>query len=283
MNITPSAASQQLTLLEKEAGVELLEKSGRRVRLTSAGLLLVQHADKIIGDIYAAEDDMLASQHWVTGVLKVAAFPTCARAVMPQVMTALSLRHPALRVTLTDLEPRESLAALRLDEIDVAIVDESDELTRGLDDQLEVEEFLNDPLYLVLPPDQPVTPNATLAGLRDAFWIMARQDSEFFRVALRACRASGFEPRIRSHCKDFSVIIALIEDGLGVGILSSLALYDRPLRATVLPTEPPLTRNIAAVIRRDRRSHPALALMMSELRRFGASYVPAFGRPLPDQ
>src|SRR5512143_4294247 len=117
MSITPSAVSQQLAILEQEAGVELLERDGRQVRLTEAALRLVRHADAITGAIAAAEADLATMQRAVTGTLRVSAFPTAARAIMPPVMTALSHLHPELRVTLRDLEADESLTALKNDEI----------------------------------------------------------------------------------------------------------------------------------------------------------------------
>lgn len=277
MSLTPPAVSQQLAILKRETGVDLLERSGRRVRLTEAGQLLVEYADTITGEIAAAEAALASLQHSMTGTLRVAAFPTAARAVMPVVMTALSRRHPGLRVTLQDLEANESFTALRMDEIDIAIVDEYDEEEQVAGGGLEVHDFLYDPLFLVLPLDQWPSSPVPLTQLQDAFWIMARQSSQFCQVTLSACRTAGFEPRIRSHCKDFTVIMALVEAGLGVSILSSLALYDRPVRARVFPTNPPLARRIAAVIRPERRRHPALALMLAELDRFGASYKPAPG------
>src|SRR5664280_2456175 len=118
MSVTPSAVSQQLALLEREAGIELLEKRGRTIRLTAAGVALVRHADTITGAIAAAEADLAAMQGVVAGTIAVAAFPTAARTVMPSVMAALGARHPALRLTMRDLEADESIAALRMDEID---------------------------------------------------------------------------------------------------------------------------------------------------------------------
>jgi DNA-binding transcriptional LysR family regulator len=273
MNITPSAVSQQLGILEREAGAELLEKAGRGVRLTAAGALLVRHADRITGAIAAAEADLAALQHVVTGTLRVAAFPTAARSVMPPVMTALSALHPALRITLRDLEARESLSALQMDDLDVAIVDEYDEFTLVRDDVVEVHEFLVDPLYLALPPDGSVSIPRELSDLRDAFWVMDAESSQFFQVVVRACRASGFEPHIRSNCKDYSVIIALVEAGLGVSMLPGLALHARDVSVVTLPTNPPLTRRVGAAIRPERRAHPALVSILAELRRFGAGVM----------
>ena len=282
MSITPSAVSQQLAILEREAGVELLEKSGRGVRLTDAATLLVRHADTITGAIAAAEADLASMQQLVTGTLRVAAFPTAARAILPPVMTALSRRHPALRVTLRDLEAAESLTALQMDEIDIAIVDEYDEPARVSDGGLEFCEFMRDPLYLALAPDPSDTAGrpsgaVRLSDFREAFWIMDTEDSHLGQVTLRACRSSGFEPHVRSNCKDFSVIIALVEAGLGVGVLPGLAIHDRPVRASIHPTDPPLARRIASVIRPERRSHPMIVSALAELERFGAEYAPPLG------
>jgi DNA-binding transcriptional LysR family regulator len=299
MEITPSAVSQQLAILEREAGVQLLEKSGRRVRLTEAAQRLVRHADAITGAIAAAEADLASMQQAVTGTLRVSAFPTAARAVMPPVMAALSRLHPELRVTLRDLEADESLTALKNDEIDIAIVDDYGDGSRVSDPGLEVCEFMRDLIYLATatgttaatttgkarasaanagtpPLRTPPAGEARLEAFRNAFWIMDTDNSHLSRVVLQACRRLGFEPHIRSSCRDFSVIIALVEAGLGVGVLPGLALLDRPVRAQVRPIAPPLARRISSVIRPERRSHPMIVSALAELERFGASYVPEF-------
>ncbi len=281
MSITPSAVSQQLAVLAKEAGVELLEKSGRQVRLTEAGLRLCRHADAITGAIAIAEADVASLRDTVAGTLRVAAFPTAARAVMPQVMTALSRLHPDLRVTLRDLEADESLTALAMDEIDVAIVDDYGDGSRVPPAGLDICEFMRDSIYLAsVPagftwrPAAPVARPAALPDFRDAHWIMDTDNSHLSQVTLRACRAAGFEPHIRSSCRDFGVIIALVEAGLGVGVLPGLALLDRPVRADVRPIVPPLVRRISSVVRPERRNHPAIVSCLAELERFGSEYRP---------
>jgi DNA-binding transcriptional LysR family regulator len=278
MSVTPSAVSQQLAILEKEAGVELLEKSGRQVRLTEAGLRLARHTDSITGAIAAAEADVASLRDTVVGTLRVAAFPTAARAVMPPVMTALSRLHPDLRVTLRDLEADDSLTALRMDEIDIAIVDDYGDGSRVPPSSLVACEFMRDAIYLAsVLEGSPRTAGriaspAPLAEFRDAFWIMDTDNSHLSQVTRRACRAAGFEPHIRSSCRDFGVIVALVEAGLGVGVLPGLALLDRPVRADVRPVSPPLVRRISSVVRPERRHHPAIVSAIAELERFGAAY-----------
>ena len=258
MSVTPSAVSQQLRILEREAGVALVEHEGRRVRLTEAGLMLVRHADTITDAITEAESALAASRDEVGGSLRVAAFPTAARAILPSIIATLGTRHPALRVTLRDLETEESLTALRMDEVDLAVVDEYDESTRVRETSLDLLPLLRDPIFLALPADRwagdgPVP----LAELRNDAWIMDTEASSIHQVALRACRGAGFDPHVRSICRDYSVIIALVEAGLGVAVLPGLALQDRPIRARIVAAVPSLERTVLAAVKPARRRHPA--------------------------
>jgi len=266
MSITPSAVSQQLKLLEAEAGVPLLEHHGRAVRLTEAGLALARHADVIVAAMDAAESDLAILRDEVAGTLRVAAFPTAARSLLPGVIAALGGRHPGLTITLRDLETRESLTALRLDEVDLAVVDAYDDAAGPSEPGIDVLPLLRDPIHLALPEARSRgTRPVRLGDLRDDPWIMDTEDSSIFQAITRACHQAGFEPHIRSHCRDYSVIIALVEAGLGVAVLPGLALRDRPIRARVIPVDPPLARTALVAVKRERRHHPAVAAILAEL------------------
>ncbi len=268
MSVTPSAVSQQLRILEVEAGVLLLERKGRLVRLTEAGEMLVRHADTITAAITAAESDLAATQHEIAGTLRVAAIPTAARAVLPAAIASLGRAHPGLRLMLRDLETAESLPALAADEVDLAVVDEYDEATRIREPGIELMDLLTEPLFVALPPGHPAGDGPVpLAGLRDEAWIMDTEASGICRALVRACRRAGFEPHVRSNCRDYSVIIALVEAGLGVAMLPGLALRDRPIRATVALVDPPLERRVRVAVKPERRAHPAVAAMLAALQR----------------
>ncbi len=266
MSITPSAVSQQLRILEAEAGVPLLERQGRLVRLTDAGEMLVRHADLITSAITAAESELAATQHEIAGTLRVAAIPTAARAIMPGAIASLGRAHPRLRLMLRDLETAESLPALAADEVDLAVVDEYDEATRIREPGIELLDLLTEPILVALPPGHPAGHGPVpLAGLRDEAWIMDTEASGICRALVRACHREGFEPHVRSNCRDYSVIIALVEAGLGVAMLPGLALRDRDTRARVAPVDPPLERRVRIAVKPERRGHPAVAAMLAEL------------------
>ena len=268
MSITPSAVSQQLRILEAEAGVPLLERTGRLVRLTDAGEMLVRHAETITAAITAAESELAATQHEIAGMLRVAAIPTAARAILPAAIASLGRAHPRLRLMLRDLETAESLPALAADEVDLAVVDEYDEATRIREPGIELLDLLTEPLFVALPPGHPAGDGPVpLASLQDEAWIMDTEASGICRALVRACRQAGFEPHVRSNCRDYSVIIALVEAGLGVAMLPGLALRDRPIRATVALVDPPLERRVRIAVKPERRVHPAVAAMLTALQR----------------
>jgi DNA-binding transcriptional LysR family regulator len=113
--------------------VSLLERQGRRVRLTPAAHLLVRRTERVLAELEAAEAELAASQTEVRGVVRLAAFPTAAATLVPRAMAAFASRHSHAEVTLAELEPEAALPALKLGEVDVAIVHEYDFRTRGDD------------------------------------------------------------------------------------------------------------------------------------------------------
>jgi DNA-binding transcriptional LysR family regulator len=266
MSITPSAVSQQLRILEAEAGVTLLEPVGRRIRLTEAGQRLARHADTITAAIDAAEADLAASRAEITGTLRIAAFPTAARAILPGAIAQLGRDHPRLTVTLRDFETAESLTALRLDEVDLAVVDEYDDAARIVEPAIELIELSTDPLYAAVPgAPGPAGAPIMQRDLAETDWIMDTETSNIRGAVERACARAGFEPRVRSACRDYSVIIALVEAGLGVAILPGLALRDRRVRARIAPLGPAMARRVMVAVKPERRAHPAIAATLAAL------------------
>src|SRR3954471_17152015 len=95
LSFTPSAVSQQLSALEREAGVVLLEREGRRLLLTDAGRTLVTHGDAVLAQLERAEAELHAGTQEISGTLRIAAFSSFARSVLPEV-TAAMLGHDRL-------------------------------------------------------------------------------------------------------------------------------------------------------------------------------------------
>jgi DNA-binding transcriptional LysR family regulator len=229
LRISPSAVSQQIALLESEAGLRLIERRGRRVRLTQAGQRLVAHAERVIAVLEDAKTELAELKQAVTGELRVAAFSSVAAALIPQAMKALERRHPQLTIVLEEMEPVDSLAALRAWQADVALVDDLTVPASVAEPNIERIPILDDLLYAVLPNAHPLAARAkvAIADLRDERWAMDTAFNTYSDVIIRACQAAGFDPVVNGKCGGFEVVQPLIEQGCSVAILPGLRVGRR--------------------------------------------------------
>ena len=108
LSFTPSAVSQQIATLEREAGVALVERGPRSIRLTDAGRALVEHTDGILASLEAAEAEIQAIAGVRGGILRLASFPTAYATIMPATIAEFRNRHPAVELTLNDGWPGET-------------------------------------------------------------------------------------------------------------------------------------------------------------------------------
>lgn len=254
---TPSAVSQQLAALEREAGVPLLERTGRRVVLTPAARTLVDHTETILAVLEQAGADLAGSRATLTGTLRIGAFPTAVRTILSPALVSLSRDHPGLELTVTELDPATVPAALRASSLDVALVQEYDYVPAEPDSALDTEPLLEETIYLA------ALTGAPLNARRDESWIAGTPGTLCHTMTVRACQAAGFTPRIRHHADDFGTVLALVAAGQGVAFVPELGLAPVPAVAlTPLPTR----RRTHLAYRRGTAAHPAVAAARAALR-----------------
>jgi DNA-binding transcriptional LysR family regulator len=268
LSFTPSAISQQLSALERETGVELLAREGRRLALTDAARRLVGHTDGVLAALEAAEADLEASVGEVRGTLALAAFPTAAATLLPPAVAELRRDHPALEIHVEELEPHESLPALRLGELDVALAHEYDSIPRRPDSAFVEHPLLDDPLRIALPADHPLAASRSvdLTDLAGERWIAGRPGTHCGIVVTTASRAAGFEPVIAAHASEFATMLALVAAGLGVAVIPALATTATTLDGVVLlDPRPKLSRRIYAAVRPGSGRRAAVAAVLAAL------------------
>ncbi|MDP4503825.1 LysR substrate-binding domain-containing protein [Nonomuraea turcica] len=256
VTFTPSAVSQQLSALEREAGVPLLERTGRTVTLTPAGHLLVEHAQAVLEQLERASAALAAVRGGPSGPLRIGAFPTAARVLLPGALAALTAAHPGLEPMVAEIDPADVSAALRAGELDVALVHDYDFVPPVTDAAIETEPLFSEPMYL--------TDRASIADARDDSWIMNKPGTLCHTMAIRACQAAGFEPRVRHHIDDFDTILAFAAAGQGVALVPRLAATSPPPGVTL--TRLPLSRRTLAAFRRGYGEHPAIRAAVAALR-----------------
>lgn len=271
MNYTPSAISQQLAALEREAGVPLLERQGRGVRLTDAGRTLVDHAEAVLERLEQAEADLAAAAGGVSGTVRVASFQTGAGRIVAPAIIRLSTRFPRLRLELVEMEAEQSLPQLRLGDVDIAVAEEYEHAPRRRHPAVERHDLGRDRLRLILPADHAAAASGRAVPLRrlaGEAWVGPSEGTRYSEMMDRECRAiGGFEPDVQHRTDDIALILTLVASGLGVSLVPALGRpEERPGVAVRDPTARPLDRSIFAGVRRGSASHPAVAAVLEELR-----------------
>jgi len=225
LSFTQSAVSQQIAALEREAGAVLVERSARGVRLTEAGEAVVRHAEAILARLAEAEAELEAIAGLRGGRLRMAAFESAGASIMPLAIAQFRKRHVAVELSLALEEADDAIARLRSGDLDLALAEGAVERP-GVPEGVELVHLLDDPMYLALPTDHPLAnkPRLRLSDLADDAWIQGQPGSTCAcnRLALRACQAAGFEPRVSFESSDWTAVQGLVAAGVGVALIAEL-------------------------------------------------------------
>ncbi|MEW2412749.1 LysR substrate-binding domain-containing protein [Streptomyces sp. NPDC046866] len=328
LSFSPSAVSQQLGVLEREAGLPLLERTGRRVRLTPVGQNLVRHAEAVLERLEEAAADLAEARSGLAGALRIGAFPTATRAIVPAALVTLARRHPGLEPMVSEIDPAAVAHALRAGDLDVALVHEYDFVPAPPEPGLATTPLCSEAMYLAAPADPPTrTPNPAPAAERDpasdpaadrdpasgpgpapdpdpvpdldpdprcaagpfpapvhaaepvprfdqgsvlrahadAPWITATPGTLCHAMAVRACQAAGFAPRVRHRVDEFATVLALVAAGQGVAVVPQLGIPARPDPGVSL-TRLLMERRTKVAFRSGAAAHPAVAAFTAALR-----------------
>lgn len=257
---TASAVSQQLKVLEAEAGVPLTERSGRGIVLTSAGLALAETARRIAVAIESADALWQEFKQSPSGSVSVSAFPTAGQMLLPGVLMALR-DEPGLEVVVTDHDmPLPDFAQLTPD-YDIVIADSQGVPAHWYDDGLRVVALMTEPFDVALPVGHRLVEKSIVRAidLVDEDWIGAPVGYPYDRVHERLAASVGREPRIVQRIMDNLLVERLVAAGVGIAILPRFTTRSRGNGLVTRPISG-LTaeRQISALMRADRAERPSV-------------------------
>jgi DNA-binding transcriptional LysR family regulator len=268
LGYTPSAISQQLSALEREAGTALLERVGRGVRPTPAGLLLSEHAKTLSAQLATAELALTELKHGRTGRLAVSYFATAGAALVPPAIAAVRREFPGIRLDLKLIEPNDPMTEVESGRADVAIViGPRAEPPQG---GVEVEHLLDDPYRAVLPKDHALARKRVLdlADLAEEPWV----GIDCFRGTcrgsiLKACAAAGFTPSFSVESEDYQTAQGFVAAEMGVTLVPRLGLgTPHPGIVVRRLRHPEPYRSIHAAIAPPARNQPAVRRLLEVMR-----------------
>jgi len=265
---TASAVSQQLATLEREADCALLQRTGRRVELTSAGHALVAGADAVLAALEsaAAAATSAATDGLVGGRVAIGAFPSAVRPIVLPAMLAIDRAAAQVDLEVSEVDPAEAPEALLRNRLDLALVHDYDNVPIGYDAGIETAALLDEPVYIASAEPVPHTASGAcdISALADRRWIAGSAGTLCHTMMVRMCRHHGFEPRIAHRIDDFAAVLKLVSAGAGVAVVPQLGAWDRPEAVILTPTD--IHRRTRLAYAAGRAGQPALALVIDAVR-----------------
>lgn len=266
------ALSQQMRRLERRLGVPVVERVGRRLRLTEAGRILAKHAPSVTTALDAAAGELAELRGLRAATVRLVGFPSASPTIVPRLIARLAAVTPGITLTYVEAEPPEAVEAVREDRSDIALTfsypgdrdDPHGASARGLS----VTEVGADDLLLVLPAGHARAGDArvSLDAFAEENWIAGCPRCRGH--LLEVCERAGFTPRIGFETDNIAAVESLVAHGTGVATLPRLAVASFPPLPGIVtrPLTDAHTRTLHVVTAHGAERVPAVAAVLIALR-----------------
>lgn len=272
---TPSAVSQQIKRLERELGVQLVDKAGRRLILTDAGRRLVdegrvlrEHIEGLRSRLHADVDP--------TGAFRIGAFSTAMGGLVQDVVSELRREAPRLDVEVAELDPWDALAAVAAGTLDLAVVHQWEGVGLSIPGSVRYQELFRDTADVLLPADDPLAGRewVTPAEVHDRVWTCTPEGTICYVWFCHMYATEPHLPRIAYRCMEFSSQIEFVARGLAVALVPRLGRPVLPAEVVAVPVRNPVpTRPVGLVWRSSMSEAASVRFVRSIFARRAGSLV----------
>ncbi|MEV5647263.1 LysR substrate-binding domain-containing protein [Nocardia sp. NPDC052254] len=266
LHYTASAVSQQLAQLERDVGLRLFERRGRRLLLTDRGVLLAEHAEEILASVERATQALEEAGESVTAKVTAGVWASVASGLVPDALTALARTHPGILVRTKELAPESTAAAVRDGALDLSFVLDYSNYPMTWDRGLERAVIGVERIYAAVPAGAVPASSVTLAELAEHPWILAPGRSHFGHAVRLAFQSAGIGPRIDHEVEEQATAMAMVAAGLGVTLVSDLGLALRPQGVDIVGLGDAFTRTVSLAYRTNSARRAALLIVVNAVR-----------------
>ena len=257
LHVAQPAISQQIRALERELGVPLFDRVGKKVTLTDAGRALLPHARHILAAVEAAQHEVQERGSLTRGQASLGAPATVSTHLLPGLLTQFKRQYPGLEVTLREAGTETLLRLVADNQLDLAIA--SVETATPVPDYVESTAFREEDYVLAVGQGHALYKRRTacLADLSAESFILFPEGYKLREVTLAACRAAGFEPKVALDGGAMQSALEFVAAGLGVALMPELALEGRRDIHALHLADQHLRRTLGLVWRKGRYLSPA--------------------------
>jgi DNA-binding transcriptional LysR family regulator len=294
LRLSPSAVSAALAALETETGTRLLDRVGRRVELTPSARALVRHARAILDRMATAVAELHSAGAEPVGPVRLAAFSSALRTIAMPVAEQVRQDHPGIQLELLELDPQDSMPALRRGRCDIAITADFVDTPPRTEPDVVVRPLMSDEIRFVTaadgprarPPDPKDQQPVDLADWADRQWSIDLPGSYLAGLITTMCGRAGFDPIVAGRFTSYQLQLEHVEAGQSVTLLPGLAIDPR-YRVRTLPLREPVFRRIHVAVRATATGAARDEVVRRLLRKgtvgastYGGASPPTSGRPV---
>jgi DNA-binding transcriptional LysR family regulator len=211
--------SVQIKQLERELGVRLFDRTGRGVRLTYAGRLLLEEARRILVQVEQTIRVLQEADQGEIGSLSLGFIPAASNDILPEILREFRSRAPKVELFLHEMMPDRAIQRLHDRRIDVSFLflPREDEIVR-------CKIICREPLVIALPETHPLASEPSLemrALAGEDFVLPARYSTpSLYGKVTEICRQAGFTPKaIQEEVGLMQTIVGLVAGGIGVALV----------------------------------------------------------------
>jgi DNA-binding transcriptional LysR family regulator len=261
LGYTPSAVSQQVKRLERDLGLDLLERVGRGVVLTEQGRQLVTEGRHLLDQLEAVESRLDSSAGKLHGTIRMAAHATAVRGLVAPALAALGTTAPDLDITLVERDPPEAVDLVVTGQVDLAVVHNWVGVPLHVPSGLDVREIGEDVADVLVNIANPLARRRALTPERllDQRWAVTPVGTICHAWFVHMFAGFSRAPDVRYWAPEFGSQVALVEAGTAVALVPRLGRGDLPASVVAVPVRDPVpTRQLLVVTRATMASSPAL-------------------------
>ncbi|MFF0579398.1 LysR family transcriptional regulator [Streptosporangium saharense] len=266
LGYTPSAISQQIARLERDVHQVLIDRQGRRMTLTVAGRILAEAASRVVIELESMNAELQAQTETVTGPLRIAAFPTAARGVIPAAMRELGQTWPSLELQLVEVDSHRAVEFVARGTVDLAVAHDWQAMPLELSEGLHCRHLGDDVSDVLVFHTHPLACRASVEfdDLREESWLY-EPGSVAHDFLLNAYRDSPGQARFTHMVSEYASQIEMVGAGLGVALVPRMGRGPLPATVRALPVSSAPLRRIYGVWRTPTGRRPALTAALGIL------------------
>lgn len=259
LGYTPSAVSQQIGRLERDLKQILLDRRGRGVTLTPAGNVVAASAGRIVIELERMTAEIQAQSDTVTGPLRIAAFPTAARGMVPRAMAMLAAAWPSLQLSLIEAESHRAVELAVHGSVDVAVAHDWPETPLEIPPGMATMPLGQDVSDLLVAADHRLAgaESVRLSELTAETWLY-EPGSVAHELLEHVFGELGATGQFTHMVREYATQVQMVAIGAGVALVPRMGRGPLPSTVRAVPVEPAPTRRIYGVWRLSISRRPAI-------------------------